>query len=87
MYLTGGYHGVIVIRTAIDQFVAFERACPLDGAAVETTDDWGADLLECPECHSVFLTGSDGMPMDGSDTHCPLFQYSTTYSGGILYVY
>lgn len=88
MYLTGGYRGVIVVRTARDQFVAFERACPEDGtSAVEVSDDWGCALLECPTCHSCFITESDGLPMEGSVTACPLYQYGTTYSGGLLYVY
>lgn len=87
MYLTGGARGVIVVRTAYDHFVAFECSCPLDGAAVEITADWGASLLECPECHSLFIAETDGMPMDGSATTCPLYQYNTSYNGGILYVY
>ena len=87
VYLKGGYRGVVVIRLAYDQFAAYERACPLDGAAVVVTDDWGAELLECPECHSQFISRSDGIPMDGSATSCPLYQYSTTYIDGVLYVY
>ena len=88
MYLTGGHRGVVVVRTAYDHFVAFERTCPLDSTtAVKVSDDWGATLLECPECHSCFIVDADGMPMDGSATTCPLYQYSTTYSAGVLYVY
>lgn len=88
MYLTGGHRGVIVIRTAYDQFVAYERTCPADSTtAVEVTSDWGSALLECPECHTLFVAASDGYPMDGGATTCPLFQYSTSYSNGELWVY
>ena len=88
IYLTGGHRGVVVIRTAYDQFVAYERTCPADSAtAVQISEEFGSSVLECPVCHSCFLTFADGMPMDGSATSCPLYQYSTTYSSGLLYVY
>ncbi|MBP5547532.1 MAG: hypothetical protein J6X58_01390 [Bacteroidales bacterium] len=88
IYLTGGHRGVIVVRMAYDQFVAFERTCPADSTtAVEISADWGSSLLECPKCHTCFIIASDGMPMDGGATECPLYQYSTSYSGGVLWVY
>lgn len=88
MYLTGGHRGVVVIRTAYDQFVAYERTCPADStSAVEVTSNWGSSILECPKCHTLFVVNADGYPMDGGATACPLYQYSTTYSGGILSVY
>ncbi len=87
MYLTGGHRGVVVIRTAYDQFVAYERTCPADStSAVEVTSEWSF-ILECPKCHTLFAVNADGYPMDGGATACPLYQYSTTYSGGILSVY
>ena len=87
-YLTGGHRGVIVVRIARDQFVAYERTCPEDGTTpVVVSDDWGSALLECPACHSCFITETDGLPMEGSATKCPLYQYGTTYTDGILYVY
>lgn len=88
IYLTGGHRGVIVVRMAYDQFVAYERTCPADStSAVVTSSDWGADLLECPVCHTLFVTANDGLPLDGGATTCPLYQYSTSYSGGVLWVY
>lgn len=87
MYLTGGHRGVVVIRTAYDQFVAYERTCPADStSAVEVTSEW-CFILECPKCHTLFAVNADGYPMDGGATACPLYQYSTAYSGGILSVY
>jgi len=89
LYLTGGNSGVIVVRTGYDSFLAYERACPSgDGDRVTISgDDWGSDVLVCPTCGSQFLTAADGMPLDGSTTPCPLFQYSTSYDGTTLYIY
>lgn len=88
MYLTGGHRGVIVVRTAYDHFVAFERTCPADSTtAVVAAEDWGGTLLECPECHTLFNAYADGYPIDGGATACPLHQYSTSYTNGELWVY
>lgn len=88
IYLTGGHCGVVVVRLAYDQFVAYERSCPVDNTtAVVATSEWGGQLLQCPKCHTTFVTANDGLPLDGGATSCPLYQYSTRYSGGILYVY
>lgn len=88
MYLTGGHRGVVIVRTAYDHFVAFERTCPADSTtAVNISDEFGSSLLECPKCHTLFVTKADGYPMDGGATACPLYQYSTSYSGGELWVY
>lgn len=87
-YLTGGHRGVVVVRLSWDQFAAYERTCPLDSTtAVVVSEDWGSSLLECPKCKTCFIANSDGMPMDGGATSCPLYQYSTSYSGGVLWVY
>lgn len=86
-YITGGNLGIVVVRTAIDHFVAFERTCPVDDSvAVVFPEGWEGSLLECPKCHSKFIILADGMPMDGSATFCPLYQYSTTYFYGKLYI-
>ncbi len=79
---------MVVVRLSLDQFVAFERTCPADSTtAVEVTSDWGSSLLECPVCHTCFIVNADGMPMEGGATSCPLYEYSTSYSGGVLWVY
>lgn len=88
IYLTGGHRGVVVVRTGIDQFKAYERSCPADtNTAVVVSGDWGSSLLECPKCHTCFIVDAEGVPMDGGATHCPLYQYSTSYTGGVLYVF
>ena len=88
MYFVGGNRGVVIIRTSYTDFVAYERTCPHDNnSAVEVSEEYGSAILECPVCHSCFVVESDGIPIDGSATTCQLYQYSTTYSGGKLYVY
>lgn len=87
-YIVGGNHGIFVIRTALNEFVAYERTCPHDhSVAVEVEDGWDGTVLKCPVCGSQFNTYADGMPLDGSKTSCPLYQYGTTYEGGTLYIY
>lgn len=86
-YIVGGNHGVFVMRTGLNDFVAYERTCPRDhDAAVVVEDGWDGTVLRCPVCGSRFNTYADGMPLDGSATSCPLYEYSTTYDG-MLYIY
>lgn len=85
-YIVGGYQGVVVIRTSLEQYVAYERTCPHDHGRLSVSGDYGTAVLECPECHSCFNAFADGMPIDGSQTSCPLYQYSTHYASGILYI-
>ena len=88
LYLTGGHRGVVVVRTGLDEFVAYERTCPNDSTtAVEISADYGEAILECPECHSLFSVYADGAPMNGNVSPCPLYKYSTTYDGRDLWVY
>lgn len=87
-YATGGHRGVVIVRTGLNDFVAYERTCPEDNTSrVVVSESWGASILECPTCHSRFIVDNFGLPTDDSATPCPLYQYSTTYSGGELYIY
>jgi len=88
MYFSGGHRGVVIIRLSYDSFVAYERTCPDDNKTpVSVSQEWGSSVLECPSCHSRFLVEGEGMPLDGSATACPLYQYSASYSGGVLWVF
>lgn len=87
-YLVGGHRGLVVIRTALDEFVCYERSCPAcHDVAVEVSKDWGSGVLECPQCGSRFSVYTEGVPLDGSITRCPLYQYSTTYDGFELHIW
>ena len=37
-YLVGGYNGIVVIRTSWNDFVAYERSCPLDSAILDVPE-------------------------------------------------
>lgn len=85
-YLIGGYQGVVVVRTAWEEFVAYECTCPYDRGLLEMDEGYGNLVLRCPECGSQFSTFGDGFPLDGSLTSCPLYQYNTFYDGRLLYI-
>jgi nitrite reductase/ring-hydroxylating ferredoxin subunit len=82
----GGYNGILIFRKSIDEFAAFERACPYDplktGAQIKV--DKSGITCYCPVCGSKFIM-NDGTPYEGP-SHFPLKQYSTMYDGAILYV-
>lgn len=86
VYLTGGYRGIIVYRKSIDEFMAFERACPNDWEAADARIDVETSgiTMVCPSCQSKFIV-IDGTPFEGP-SHYPMKQYQTQYDGAQLYV-
>ena len=85
-YLVGGYQGLVVIRLGLEEYTTYERTCPHDYGRLEVSKDYGNTVLECPKCHSQFNAFADGLPLEGSQTSCPLYRYSTHYASGILYI-
>jgi nitrite reductase/ring-hydroxylating ferredoxin subunit len=84
--VTGGYNGILIFRKSVNEFSAFERACPFDplveGAKVQV--DASGITCFCPVCGSKFIM-IDGSPYEGPSNY-PLKQYSTMYDGAILYI-
>jgi hypothetical protein len=85
-YLTGGYKGILVFRRSVNEFGAFERACPYDW---QNTDariniDTSGISAYCPVCKSKYVL-IDGTPYSGPSRY-PLRQYQTSYDGNILYI-
>jgi nitrite reductase/ring-hydroxylating ferredoxin subunit len=82
----GGYNGILIFRISVNEFVAFERACPYDplitGAQVKVEDS--EITCVCPICGSKFIM-TDGTPFEGP-SHFPLKQYQTMYDGNLLYI-
>ena len=87
IYLTGGYKGIIVYRSAVDLFMVYERACPYH----PTT---GCDRLEVDAsglvmvdsiCGSKFII-TDGSVINGPAAR-PAKQYYTNFNGSTLYIY
>lgn len=85
-YIVAGYQGVVVIRTSISEYAAYERTCPYDEGRLEVSADYGNTVLECPQCHSRFNAFAGGVPVEGSLTSCSLYQYSAVADGGVLYI-
>ena len=85
--LTGGYLGIIVYRVSVNEFVAFERACPYDWNVNNSrvTVDKSGIMAECPTCKSKFIL-LDGSVFSGPSKY-PLKQYNASYDGTILYIY
>jgi nitrite reductase/ring-hydroxylating ferredoxin subunit len=87
VYLTGGYRGIIVYRRSLNEFVAFERACPYDWNANNTRImvDTSGITAQCPTCKSKFIL-LDGSTYSGPSGY-PLKQYQTSYDGNMLYIF
>lgn len=85
--ITGGYKGIIVYRKSLDQFAAYERACPYDPNepnALITVDSSGVICVD-HHCGSKFNI-MDGSVLNGPATR-PLKQYYTDYDSGSLTLY
>ena len=85
--LTGGYHGIIIFRKSLTEFMAFERACPYDWQETIARIDVEASGVTavCPSCKSKFIL-LDGSPYEGPSPYT-LKQYQTSFDGNQLYVY
>jgi nitrite reductase/ring-hydroxylating ferredoxin subunit len=81
----GGFGGIVIYRFSVDQFFAFDRACPVhphDSKARILVDN--APLAHCGVCESTYLL-LDGSPVSGP-ARFPLRQYRTLFSDPYLYV-
>lgn len=85
-YLTGGANGLVVVRIGFNEFACYERSCPQDTGLLSMADGYGNIVLQCPKCQSQFNTFDNGSPLEGSRTHCFLYQYSTYYDGQTLFI-
>lgn len=85
IYYQGGYKGVIIYRVSMDEFMAFDMACPYhpfeEKALVRVVD---APLATDTLCGSTFLL-LDGSVITGPSQH-PLRQYRTFFDYPTLQV-
>ncbi|HAJ98866.1 MAG TPA: hypothetical protein DCM62_02455 [Bacteroidales bacterium] len=75
---SGGYAGIIIFRRSIDEFVAFDRACPhhpFDPCGRITQIN--APIATCPCCQSSFLM-LDGNIISGP-SRFPLKTYRASF--------
>lgn len=84
--VTGGYAGIIIFRKSLNEFMAFERACPYDWeqADARLEVESGGITTACPHCGSKFIM-LDGSPYQGPSPY-PMKQYQTSYDGTVLIV-
>lgn len=85
-YISGGYKGIVVYRLSIDEFVAYDRACPYhphDDCAMIGLDQSGIILTDT-------CCGSQFNLLDGTVTKgpakFPLKKYYTMFDGQILQI-
>ena len=87
VYLTGGVSGIIAFRVSMDEFRAFDRACPNEPnntnafVKVESSNTTAIDSL-CGSRYSLL----DGSVIKGPAT-VPLHQYHAVYDGQYLHIY
>lgn len=75
-YYSGGHRGIIIYRWSIDEFRAFDRACPFqpfEACALIKVED--PPVAKCGCCESLFLL-LDGSVIRGP-SRFPLRQYRT----------
>lgn len=89
VYVNGGYKGIIIYRRTLDQFVAFERACPhhpTTNGAVVRVDSSGVMAVD-QTCGSKFNL-FDGSVVNGPAAR-PLRPYNVDYNqdNETLYIY
>lgn len=84
VYLTGGYKGILVYRVSVDEFVAYDRACPYDPYEDEARITVDPSGIICTDTHC----GSQFNILDGSiikgPATIPLKRYYTYYDGVFL---
>ena len=79
----------IIIYNAGDAFHAFDRTCPHEFPVSIAVDCDGGGSAECPECGSIYVLPSLGVPAQGSPSKFPLKEYRVEYfsATGVLHVY
>jgi len=86
VYVTGGYKGIIIYRNSIDEFCAYDRACPYKPSIEKERVDVEANGITAIDssCGSRFLL------IDGSVVNGPakisLKSYKTYYNGTTLQI-
>ncbi len=95
VYLTGGNRGIVVYHTIDDQFVAYDRTCPVNAnqACAMVTVDSIPTRYRCgkpdstgwkPCCHSLF-DATYGTPISG-EAKVGLKPYYTSKQGSVIYI-
>jgi nitrite reductase/ring-hydroxylating ferredoxin subunit len=87
-YITGGVKGIILFRSSVDEFIAYERNCtyqPYNNCSIVDVDSTNIFIVDIDCCNSKFSI-IDGVPVNGPASQL-LKQYSTSYDGNVLRIY
>ena len=83
-----GGNGIIVYRSTLDEFYAYDRTCPYDfavnGKSIKVNID--GIFAVCPECGTTYALPSYGTPYSGVGRY-PLKNYKTIFNGQIVHVW
>ena len=82
-----GLKGIIIYRSDVDEFHAFDMACTFeeDFSCTVAEDTSFNGIMKCPCCSSRFLLMQGGDPFDGPASW-PLVEYTTYVNGRFLVI-
>lgn len=83
-----GDNGIIVYRSALDEFYAYDRTCPHDYAENGLSKKVNVDFLSaiCPKCSTSYSLEVGGTPISGPGKY-PLKNYKTSFNGQFIRVW
>jgi nitrite reductase/ring-hydroxylating ferredoxin subunit len=87
---SAGYdnNGIIVYRSPLDEFYAYDRTCPHDfavnGLSIKVNID-GLNAI-CPQCSTTYALYGMGTPTSGPGRY-PLKNYKTGFDGQTVHVW
>ena len=80
--------GIIVYRSNLDQFYAYDRTCPYDyevnGLPIKVNVDFISAI--CPKCSTYYSLEAGGTPSSGPGRY-PLKNYKTSFDGQTVHVW
>jgi hypothetical protein len=83
-----GGNGIIVYRSTMEDFYAYDRTCPHDftvnGKSVKLNID--GIFAVCPECGTTYALPAFGTPYSGIGRY-PLKNYKTSFNGQFVHVW
>jgi Rieske Fe-S protein len=82
-----GFKGIIIYRSDVDQYHAFDMACTFeeDFSCTVEEDPSFKGVVKCPCCSSQFLLMQGGDPINGPASW-PLVEYYASINGRFLVI-
>ncbi len=74
-----GYRGLFVYRVSMDEFRAYDRACPTNPHQCTLNISDENPVLVAAECSNATFSLLDGAPIEGVSNY-PLREYRTSYN-------